>query len=66
MAEKNYRTLSAELDDVLAKLQDPDIQVDEAVQLYERGLALLAGLERHLKQAENKLTKIKLTPPGSI
>lgn len=66
MAEKDYRTLSAELDDMLAKLQDPDIQVDEAVQLYERGLTLLAGLEKHLKQAENKLTKIKLDQPGNI
>lgn len=67
MAAKNdYQTLSTELDDVLAKLQNPDIQVDEAVKLYERGLMLVAQLEKHLKQAENKLTKIKLNQPGSV
>lgn len=67
MASKDdYQTLSAELDGVLAKLQNPDIQVDEAIALYERGLALVAQLEKHLKTAENKLTKIKLNQPGSV
>lgn len=67
VTEKNdYQMLSAELDGVLAKLQNPDIQVDEAIKLYERGLALVAQLEKYLKQAENKLTKIKLNQPGNV
>lgn len=65
MAEVNYQTLSAELDGVLAKLQDPDIQVDDAVKLYEQGLKLVSELEKHLKKAENKLTKLKLNQPGA-
>lgn len=64
MSETNYQTLSAELDGVLAKLQDPDVQVDDAVQLYEQGLKLVAELEKHLKKAENKLAKLKLNQPG--
>jgi exodeoxyribonuclease VII small subunit len=64
MAEANDQTLSAELDGVLARLQDPDIQVDDAVTLYEQGLKLVAELEKHLKKAENKLTKLKLSQPG--
>lgn len=64
-AEKqDYQTLSAELDGVLAKLQDPEIQVDEAVKLYEQGLKLIAKLEKHLEQAENKLAKLKLNQSG--
>lgn len=59
MSEKTYQSLSAELDAVLAKLQDPDVQVDEAVTLYEQGVKLVAQLEKHLQAAENKLTKLK-------
>lgn len=55
----NYQTLSAQLDGILAKLQDPELEVDEAVQLYEQGTKLITQLEKHLKQAENKLTKLK-------
>lgn len=59
MSDKNYQTLSAELDGILAKLQDPNLEVDEAVELYEQGTKLIAQLEKHLKQTENKLTKLK-------
>lgn len=57
---KDYQALSLELDEVLAKLQQPTIQVDEAVKLYEKGLALIEELEAHLQQAENKIEQLKL------
>jgi exodeoxyribonuclease VII small subunit len=56
----DYQQLSLELDEVLAKLQQPDIQVDEAVRLYEQGLQLVSQLETHLQQAENKIEQLKL------
>ena len=55
-----YQKVSAELDTVLAALQNPDIHIDEAVSLYERGLALVRQLEAHLKSAENKIAKLRL------
>jgi len=64
MADKNYQTLSSELETVLARLQAPDINVDEAVKLYEQGLKLVIALEKHLKQAENKIEKLKLQSKG--
>lgn len=57
---KDYQALSLELDEVLAKLQQPDVQVDQAVKLYEEGLALIDQLEAHLEQAENKIEQLKL------
>lgn len=60
MTEKDdYQKLSAQLETVLAKLQAPDVRVDEAVALYEEGLKLVAALEKYLKQAENKIEKLK-------
>jgi exodeoxyribonuclease VII small subunit len=57
---KDYQALSLELDEVLAKLQHPDVRVDEAVTLYEQGLKLIDKLEKHLAEAENKIEKLKL------
>jgi exodeoxyribonuclease VII small subunit len=62
---KDYQTLELELDEVLAKLQQPGIQVDEAVSLYEKGLQLINQLEKHLQQAENKIEQLKLAATGS-
>jgi exodeoxyribonuclease VII small subunit len=59
-AEKDYQTLSSELDQVLASLQTPGVHVDEAVKLYEEGLKLVKQLEKHLQQAENKIEQLKL------
>jgi exodeoxyribonuclease VII small subunit len=53
-----YRQLSAKLDDVLLQLQEPDIDVDQALKLYEEGLQLAKKCEARLKQAENKLAKL--------
>lgn len=57
---KDYQTLNIELDEILAALQQPDVRVDQAVQLYERGLQLVKELEAHLKQAENSIQALKL------
>jgi len=60
MAEVDYQTLSEQLEAVLAKLQAPHVHVDQAVTLYEEGLKLIVALEKQLKQAENKIEKLKL------
>jgi exodeoxyribonuclease VII small subunit len=57
---KDYQTLSLELDEVLAKLQQPEVRVDQAVGLYEQGLRLIEQLEKQLEQAENKIEQLKL------
>jgi exodeoxyribonuclease VII small subunit len=59
-----YQELSEQLEAVLAKLQAADVDVDEAVVLYEEGLRLVAALEKHLKQAENKIERLKLQVKG--
>ncbi len=47
-----YRDKAAELENLVAQLQDPDIQIDEATKLHTAGLKLIAELETYLKQAE--------------
>ncbi len=55
----DYQALSQELDEILAQLQTAELDIDEAVKAYERGVAIAKELEIYLKSAENKITKIK-------
>jgi len=63
MVEKNigYIELNAELDEILDKLQSSDIDVDKAIELYDRGMSIARELEKYLKRATNKVEKIKKT-----
>lgn len=58
-SEQDYQSLSRRLDEVLAALQSPDITVDEAVRLYSEGAELIDSLQKYLKDAENRITKLK-------
>jgi len=55
----DYGTLSAQLDEVVAALQSPDISVDEAIKKYEVGMKLVAAIEKYLTAAEHKVSKLK-------
>lgn len=57
---KSYRQLQIELDGVLAKIQSEELDVEEAIKLYEQGEQLIKELEVYLKTAENKIKKLKL------
>lgn len=57
--ELSYSELRAQLDEVMAKLQAPDCDVDEAVKLYEQALGYAQQLEAHLQTAENRVKKVQ-------
>lgn len=55
----DYASLKAELDSVLAKLQDETTDIDDALKGYERGIDLTKQLTAYLKTAENKITRLQ-------
>lgn len=57
--KSDYKALNTELDEILLNLQSEDLDVDEAVKLYERGIDITQELENYLKEAQNKVSKIK-------
>ncbi|MBP7807065.1 exodeoxyribonuclease VII small subunit [Candidatus Saccharibacteria bacterium] len=57
---KTYKQLQAELDEVMDKIQAEELDVEEAIKLFERGEKLIAELELYLKTAENKIKRLKL------
>lgn len=54
-----YHDLSQELDGLMAKLQDPEVGIDEAVKVFEQALKLIQKLEDHLENAENHILELK-------
>jgi len=55
----DYKTLQAELDGILERLQHGEPDIDEATEGYERGMQLITELEAYIKDAENKVTKLQ-------
>ncbi len=55
----NYRKLNNELDDIVDKLQNADLDIDESLKLYERGMEIVRQLQAYLKDNQNRVTKIK-------
>lgn len=55
----DYRKLNAELETVLEQLETSDLDVDQAIKHYQRGVEIVAELEKYLKTAENKVVKVK-------
>ena len=56
---KTYQAMSSELYSILFELQQEDLYIEAAVGKYERGLELIAELEKYLKAAENRVVKLK-------
>lgn len=56
-AKADYQSMMRELQQLLADMQDDDVDVDAALDKYERGRELIKALSDYLETAENKITK---------
>ena len=56
----DYKSMMQELQALLADMQDAELDVDAALQKYERGQELIAKLNTYLKTAENKIILRKM------
>lgn len=61
MAQKtkdfDYQAKAAELERIVAELQNPDIDIAAATQLHASGLKLVSELETYLQKAEIEVRK---------
>lgn len=55
----SYQKLNAELENLLIELQSGELDIDEAVKKYQRGMEIVKALQKYLKEAENKVKKVK-------
>jgi len=59
MAQTDYKKLNSELEAILLELQSGDLDIDEAVKKYQRGSEIVKELQDYLKDAENRVKKVK-------
>lgn len=55
----SYEDLTRQLDEIMSELQQEDLDVDKALEYYQKGLALVQEIEKYLKTAENKVIELK-------
>ncbi len=58
---KEFKKIFAELEAISAWFQDPDIDIDEALKKYQRGLAFIKDAKAHLKATENEFRAVAKT-----
>ncbi len=57
--EPTFEQLYSDLEGSVAKLEQGGLPLDEAIALYEAGMALARKCQDHLDGAEQKITKLK-------
>lgn len=53
--ELSFREAMAELDAIVASLEGNTLELEDSLHSYERGVALLAALQKRLADAEQKV-----------
>ena len=54
----SFEAALKELEGIVARLEQGEVDLEDSIALYERGQALKAHCEKKLKAAENRLEKI--------
>lgn len=58
MAEQKFETIMQDLESIIKKLSGGNVELDESIELYEKGIALSKELSGILAKAEQKVTKL--------
>lgn len=58
MAEQNFEKSMQELETIVAKLEEGNIELDNALELFEKGIGISKELREALLKAEQKVTKL--------
>jgi exodeoxyribonuclease VII small subunit len=62
----SFEAALAELERVVAALEQGEVALEESIKLYERGAALRAHCQKKLEDAEAKVAQITQGPDGRI
>lgn len=54
----SFEAALKELEDIVSRLEQGEVDLDDSIRLYERGQALKAHCEAKLKAAEGRLEKV--------
>ncbi|TDM13162.1 exodeoxyribonuclease VII small subunit [Macrococcus lamae] len=58
---KNFETMMMELEDIVNKLDNDKVSLDESIKLYEEGIKLSKACQSQLSEAEKKINQVSDT-----
>ena len=61
----SFEAALEELETIVSRLEQGEVDLEDSIALYERGMALKAHCDKKLKGAEMRLEKIVLGPDGA-
>ena len=64
VGEMSFEAGLRELESIVARLEQGEVDLEDSIALYERGQALKAHCDKKLKSAEGRLEKIVLGTGG--
>jgi len=62
----DYESALAQLDQVLARLEDGRVALEDAMALYERGVGLVRRCAALLDGVEKRVTELSIGPDGGL
>lgn len=65
VSEMSFEAAMAELEQVVSRLEQGDVALEDSIKLYERGAELKQRCEDKLKDAEEKVSQITLGADGA-
>ncbi len=66
IAAMSFEQALAELEKIVGQLESGEARLDDAISAYERGAALKQHCEAKLREATDKVEKIRLAADGSV
>ena len=62
----NFEDAMKRIDEIVAKLEDPTLKLDESLALYEEGVSLVAFCRKNLEQAQRRITSLNPNENGEM
>ena len=64
--EMEFEVAMKRIDEIVAKLEDSTLKLDESLSLYEEGVSLVSVCRKKLDQAERRITCLSADENGEI
>lgn len=64
IAAMSFEQALAELDRIVGRLEAGDVELEESIAIYSRGMYLRRHCEARLKAAEERIERVRLGPDG--
>ena len=66
LSRLSYEAALTELDEIIARLERGDVELEAAISAYERGSALTRHCAQLLDRTEQKITQLVVGPAGEV